>query len=769
MSNAERRLLSYIEIDVPICDNVYGTSPCTASIPTTGDIKCFNTLNTCQDRAAYTATDSTIRFCRPSTYLPTDIEAIPAIANIQYTPGVVSLGGDLGTRATLAISFIDFPWSDPGDLYDKYPGDRSYDPYSQGTYWGKFRVRHAFMRGKTLRWIRGFVGDALEDMEERTYVIDSFDGPNQSGVFTIYARDILKIADNKRAQAPALNEGFLSADLSAGATSFTANPSGIGATYSTSGYLQVGGKEAMSFTRVGDVFTVTRGQLTTEDVDHDSGDRVQEILEYSGEDPADIIYDLLVNYANVPASYIPLATWQAETAAYLKSSYTAYIAEPVSVRDLVSELIEQGALALWWNDELARLELRVLRTISTSSQIFSDDDIIEDSLTVKDQPETRKTQVWVYFGKRNPLEPDEEENNYRTTLLSLDALAEADEGSPAIKKIFSRWIPPFGTTVAQRLTDIQIGRFKVAPRRISFAVYKHGGAITPSLGEGCQIQHTIFQDETGARVNVPLQITRLNPLPDRIEVEAEEMLFDFEDATDLADRVISITSNEQDFNLRTAHDQIYPEPEAQTGTPEVTVTCNIAENVLVGSSSTSTPAFDVGSWPAGIPITINVLGRIQGAGGDGADAGTTSSAALAGGDGGVAFYTRYAVDVDLGSGDGEIWGGGGGGGAASDGDGDGPGGGGGAGYNPGTGGDRQQGGEDADGEDGTTEAGGDGGDLGPFTDIGGDGGGPGLDGNPGVFLDNTGAGGSAGAAVDGVSYVTYVTTGAGDIRGDEVN
>jgi hypothetical protein len=44
--------LNFFELDLPRCANVYGTSPCTASVATGGK-KCFNTRATCQDLANY--------------------------------------------------------------------------------------------------------------------------------------------------------------------------------------------------------------------------------------------------------------------------------------------------------------------------------------------------------------------------------------------------------------------------------------------------------------------------------------------------------------------------------------------------------------------------------------------------------------------------------------------------------------------------------------------------------------------------------------------
>ena len=44
----------FVELDMDICTHVYGTSPRTAAIGTTGTAKCYNTYATCQDKPHYT-------------------------------------------------------------------------------------------------------------------------------------------------------------------------------------------------------------------------------------------------------------------------------------------------------------------------------------------------------------------------------------------------------------------------------------------------------------------------------------------------------------------------------------------------------------------------------------------------------------------------------------------------------------------------------------------------------------------------------------------
>ncbi|WP_424630043.1 hypothetical protein [Bradyrhizobium sp. SYSU BS000235] len=753
--------LSYIEIDIPFCGLTYGESPCAAVLGTTGDIKCFNTPKTCQDRENFEETTVTLRFAVSTEYLPRDIDAFPFIKEVSFSPATVSLGENLGTRASLNVTLVDAPHSDTGDGFDKYRSERGYDPFKQGTFWGKFRARQPFLRGRAVRWITGLVGQALSEMEARHFVIDSFDGPTPDGKYTLVAKDILKLADGDRSQAPLMNNGFLSADITSGATSATMSPAGIGdAEYPASGLAAIGGQEIVSFTRSGDTLTLTggRAQLNTEAQSHRAQDRVQVIKQYESEDAADIISDLMVNYAGIPSEFIPLSDWKTETSTFLARLYTANICEPTSVATLISELIQQACLVVWWDDISRTIKLQVLRSVVTDALTVTPDNALQSSLTVKEQPDKRISRVQVYFGQINPLKQLYDTENYRSTSVTTDEQAELDYGGAVIKVINSRWIPPLGRTVSDRLGAITLSRYRDPPRKLTFDLFRYS---LPDLapGGGCQVSSRCLQDATGALVNIPVQVTRLNPSADRLRYEAEEVLYNPPPDESLT-HLIVIDTSIANINLRSAHDLIYAVPESG-----VTVICRILSSAKVFSNSTGLPSLNVGTWPAGVTLKLIIEGHIRGAGGSGADA---QSAAVPGGvgqGGGPALFTRQAISVEFPPGA-TIWGGGGGGGGG----GAGGGGGGGAGIAAGAGGAGGRGGgpgfsgsEFGGGGGGGGSVGGSGG--------GGSGGGPGsLGGDGGSSLSGIpgGGGGAAGRAIDGLSFITFTVTG-GSIAGPQVN
>lgn len=773
----------YIEIDLPRCALIYGTAPCTAGVGVTGDHKCFNSLASCQDRENFSDEPATYRFAREAAYLPPDIEAIENLVDVSLTPSTISLGENLGERASVVASFKDHRWPDTTEGFDKYFAERDYDPAQQGTFWGKFRARHPYVRGRPFRVIRGFVGQTLEEMETRHYVIESFDGPDAQGRYTLSAHDVLKLAGNDRAQAPAPNTGTLVGAIDDNDLSATLTPSGVGNDeYAASGWLNLGNKEIVSFTRSGDTLTITRGQLGTVAVAHDAGEFVQTVLRYSGEDPADIIADLFENYAGVPSSWIPLAAWQAETDAYLGRLYTATIPVPMGVEQLVANLVEQMAGAIW-TDEVAKLiRLRVLRAIAADATTFSPDNFVEGSLSIQEQPDKRVSQVQVFYGQQNPLLDVTEASNYSNRHIDVDLQSEADYGSAAIRIIYAYWIPAAATSTAERLATLIKGAYVNPPRRFAWSVMKYG-ADTVEQGGVYQLSSPFMQDETGAEAPAPTLVTRINSGDAFIQAEAEESLWTTFDPEDFQNRSIVVDSNRYNVDALDYHDSVFPELTDDDVANGVTLTITIQPGVTIGSLSTGDPAFRVpAGWPSGFVPSIVNLGRIQGAGARGGNGGSGTGAAgdgTDGGDGGVALLVESAIDLTNDAG--EIIGGagGGGGGAAVGATGgiQGLGGGGGAGTNPGQPGTGSvgvfggitfhvatAGTADAKGESGFI--------TGQPPSTVGDGGGPGQDGedgndNAGAGFDG-GAGGAAGAAIDGDSLVTM--TGAdGDIRGDRIN
>lgn len=758
------RVVTYVEIDVPMCSLTYGVNPCAAG----GGPKCFNSLGTCQARPSFTLQPTVLRLTDVREHADPDIDALPCLERAETQTNKISLGEDLGIRSSVSIQCSDFRHSDTGPVGDRYWDERDWDAYDRGTFWSRFRMRHPYMRGRSMRVYRGELGRPLSELAVRHYTVNNVLGPDARGQVTITGQDVLKFADGDRAQAPRPSEGFLMVDLEPNTTTVQLMPTGIGnLDYPTSGLVAIGGEEVCEFTRSGDTMTLVRGARDTERTQHKAGDRVQLCLEYSGQSPADIIRDLLVNYAEVPPALIPLPEWQLEVNTHLRRLYTRTIAEPTSVRRLISDLIKQAALAVWHDDVSNRIRLQVLKPTPADAGVLSEDVYSEGSAAVSDQPDRRISTCQVLYGLKHPLLDTESPESYRSMALTADVQGQVDYGSPAIEVVYGSWIPAYARQVASRLGALRVGRYALAPRRVTMEVHKTA-PIVPSLGGGYFFTAWSIQDATGMATRIPVQVVSVQDMDDRVRIEAEEATFLPIDEEDLTNRVITLDGNAFNVNLRQIHDSIYPAP-----TTEDTITFIIPPGVIIGSRVHGQPAMDTGVWPAGVVPELQNLGRIQGRGGNGGAGGMVrASSFIAGQSGSTALRARSPVRVTANN---QIWGGGGGGGGIFVALWDGlvMMGGGGAGY---------QGGSvytmTASGNAetrapavGTTEAGG----LGArirqtgnpsFTSVGGNGGAPGQPGGVGTvgFPNYPGEAGGAGHAIQGLSYLTF-TSGMGDVRG----
>lgn len=764
-----RRPITLAELDFERCSLTYGTAPCTAQLTLipitdetgdplldetgaiiyqetegTGSTKCYNTRGTCQDVPNFTPETVTYTFCEPRSDLPVGLNAIPALRGVTTAPTKLDIGQGLGQRSSASISLQDFSHHDRG--MDDYIADRATP--AGGTFWGRFRARNPYYFGRVCRIKTGYLtanGVEVENLVTRTYVIEQFAGPDIGGKVQITAKGLLKLADNERAQAPAPSTGVLSADITAVATSATLSPAGVGDDeYPASGYVRIG-REVASFTRAGDVLTLVRAQWNTTASEHNSNDTVQLCLFYNSQQLDVICADLLVTYAGVPAAYVPTLDWAAEVAAYLPRSYTARITEPIGVRQLLTELVQQAPFYLFDDERAAEIKLRAIRGPDAGAVTLDDSShFIAGSLSIADQPDLWLSQVWVYIGQIDPTETLDKTGNYRQLVITADPDSEGanTNNRKSIRKLFSRWLT--SKAAADDLGAQLIDRFGETPRLVSFTLDAKDYALW--TGDVCQVQTRIAQDVTGAPATLTTQVIEARESQVAHQFKYTALAFRYSTPAGI-DRVITISANTVDFNLYDAYVALYGVP-----TTAVTLGCVIELGVRVGMSAAAA-AFVVDRFPSGSMLSLENNGRIQGRGGNS----SLLSDSFAGG---TALLTSVPLTVDN---PGELFGGGGGGGTQIFfimGEPNYYGGGGGAGDLPGI---AETAPEDPltfPGADGTTEAGGAAG-----TDAGnggGDGGGPGLPGQdaPGVGQFN---GGAAGNAVEGGAFITWVSTG--DRRG----
>jgi hypothetical protein len=523
------RPIEVVEIIQPLCSRTFGTSPCLA----TGD-KCWNTDRTCKFYSALDLSKSlSLRFVGHDVYewqdnninllaedgntLTTEADQtflidyfyqpaldIPALVGYQTAPTVLNVAsgsrdkGPLGYRAVCQVSIKDFPWNDIGT--DPYVSTRSYTPEQQGSFWTKWLARNPYHVGYTLNIYEGSIGQPLSAMTKREYVIEKIDH-GKDGV-SITAKDVLRKVTDTNLTAPYLSPGELAASMTSVATNCTV----AGATlddYPATGYLRIN-SEVLEYasryeTESGNIYFdgITRGVAGTTAAAHNQNDRAQRVIYYNAEPFHEILYDLLVNWGGIPASYIDLDEWEGEKSLFRGDyNFTAFIAEPTKIDDLAGEVCLQALSNVWWDERVQQIVLKAMRPETAPYLLTDDDAIVAGSLSFREKPEERASQTHVYYIQRTPIPGVTEKTNYSRVSVFIDVLKQTQYGGePQIRELFCRFIP--SQAIANAVAQTYLDRFSDVRKEVTFDISAKDVAEIWT-GSVVAIRHFLDVDFTGA-------------------------------------------------------------------------------------------------------------------------------------------------------------------------------------------------------------------------------------------------------------------------------
>jgi hypothetical protein len=467
--------VTLVEIDRDVCSLTFGVSPC----PATGT-KCYNTWATCAARSAFAVTTQTLRFAKPRADLPLSFEAIPSVISTSASPTELNVGdvdassGPLGKRAQATVTFQDHPTSDIE--IDPYVSNRSLDPWTHGTFWTKLNARWPTPKGRKIRILDGYIGQATSAMVRREYLIDSIDGPNSAGVVSIRAVDPLRILDDKTSQAPILSRGELSAAITNSQTTLTVTGAVL-ADYPATGTLRIKG-ELMTYTGrtiSGGIITftgITRATDGTTAAAHEIESRVQTCIRYTDVNAWEVAKSIIQVYAPAAYAYIDLTEWETEADQWLDGFIvSAVISEPTGLNQLLAELCRDAQFFIWWDERQQKILLRAVRPPTETPQVFTENaNIIAGSQSLVQKPDERISQIWYYYQPRDLSKSVTDEENYRKVRIRIDADAESprEYGESAVEKIFSRWVRTDAIVVA--ITTRLLARYSVNPYYLTISV-----------------------------------------------------------------------------------------------------------------------------------------------------------------------------------------------------------------------------------------------------------------------------------------------------------
>lgn len=442
-----REPIVLVQIDQDFCGNVYGVAPCTAA----GLNKCFNTRKTCQDPDNYVKDTLTLTFAEPSPNLPRDANIIPSLVNTSTAPTTINPSNSnrnispLGARAVANVSFRDHPHSDL--LVDPYLDERAYNPLDKSTFWAKWLVRNPYYQNRPLRIYEGYQGQDISAMRVRHYLIDALNGPDSAGRVSITAKDPLNLADREKAQVPAASQGKLLEDITNSATQIDIREAVL-TDYDAAGTVRIG-DELMTYTtralvgvnvRLSGIVRGTDGSTAEE---HKAEANVQLCVRYTNANSWDVIYDLLTEYAKIPASFIDKAAWDIEGNEFLIGfEVSAVLSRPVGVSSVLNELFDQVLAYIWWDERSQEIKFRSVRALQNAGIVNDQINILADSFTLTTDPRQRFSQIWIYWNQRNAALDTDNETNYDQLRVRADLEAEQPDlyGESRIRKVFARWI-----------------------------------------------------------------------------------------------------------------------------------------------------------------------------------------------------------------------------------------------------------------------------------------------------------------------------------------
>jgi len=530
----DRIPVTVIEIDQDRCALTFSQGAC----PATGE-PCWNTRATCKATQAYTLGDPlTLRFSMRDRAEGFAEYVIPMVDSVRTSPTRINVGGrrgrekPLGIRAEATVTLSDAPHSDL--LVDHYVDQRNYDPLERSTFWAKWLKRNPFYSGRSMRIREGYAGQALADMQTRHYVLDNIEGPDSNGRVTVKAQDVLRLADDDKAQAPRLSNGILALDVEESDTTLEVTR-GTLAEYTQYGTNAIRiGDEVIRYSSITTLGSgnlrfnnLQRGTDGTEPQSHDAEDSVQACLEYIDREPWDIARELLVDYGNVDAAFINDAEWESENDRWLAPyPLRRLLTEPVGVTTLLGELSEQALFYLWWDEFEQQVRFRaVAPTIGLVPVLSERNHLLRDSVKITVRPEQRATEVWVNFLPINATETGNERKHYRRTRTRVDPDASSPQqyGDRRTYEVFSAWLTL--DIQASLLAFFTLSSFRDAPAYLSFALDPKDRDV--AVGDEFDIEYRGFVDETGQpeRIRYRVISTHEDPPGERIKIEAQRSQF----------------------------------------------------------------------------------------------------------------------------------------------------------------------------------------------------------------------------------------------------
>ena len=576
----------------------------------------YGTPKTTDDANAYTGTD--FRVYRYADQQLFGVDHFPGLVKARTNPPRIDPGKSVGFRATGSIELKDFNDGDEFALPSPYDDRRVYGSHALKT------LARNHMINRRAKIIRGFNPFAYSEAESQVenYLIDSFTPPNDQGMWSVKVVDELILVETKKAVAPEVSKGELSADINNFQTtiSFTSSITDEYGAVSATGHIAIE-KEIMSYTvATTTTMTVVRG-VRSEAKEHKSGETLQKCVVFDDVNIIDIITQLITDYTKIPASYIPTADWAALKADSLSNyNLTNILFKPEKIKKHLNDLIALAGLSMYV--DVINQKLVIVATPDFASPVITLDEtehLIQGLTKAKPNPKKQITRQTIHWNKTDVTEGNSEEN-YSKHFQVIDGVVENDADESTVseaKPLFSNWIinTVEDNSLATSFVQRQINRFSTTPLEVSGTIdQKYIDVVTGGrmwLGAIFDINTSKIIDGGLNNVVTTCQCISLKP-------SSRDQLWDFVGLSYVAasppDADLYISVDKDNYLL----------------TDELTTTEAREYIVVINSGVNVCSTFNQGTFFAGATLKLINLGSIFGKGGTGGTGGDITAPAVLG-------------------------------------------------------------------------------------------------------------------------------------------
>ena len=419
--------------------------------------------------------------------------AFPTLLSVSTSPTVLTPAKGFGVRSSCSVTIQDCPWTDVGILSAAELAATTHDPDETGTLWGKFFARHPFYENAKMTVKTGYLletgGMISNNFIERVYFIDKIAGPDKSGKVTITGKDILRFADNSKAQIPTQSTATVAyPGIHSSASNFSIidpddqiiNNYNAGQTYIRINDEVMKISAAPTGSNPNYTIHVNRATLptprysgTVQAETHETGATVQHCHNFVNIRPDNLVNYLLNTVAGIDSTYLDTAGW-ADVINFGLNSYqfNALLTEPEGVKDLIEE-ITQHSIFLWWDERAQKVKMKSMLSLDVDHGPFNDEQhIVADSVSVSRDSKSRASQVWLMYGHRNPVLDRDKFNYFDSTEVNADLATEGatQYGTKKVNKIWSRWLARSQQTIAAEITQRLVAEYKDTKTHVSMTM-----------------------------------------------------------------------------------------------------------------------------------------------------------------------------------------------------------------------------------------------------------------------------------------------------------